>query len=29
MLQTLWGTIHDGKIELAEPCDLPEGGASS
>ncbi len=26
MLQTLWGTIHDGKIELAEPCDLPEGG---
>jgi hypothetical protein len=24
-MQTLWAVIHDGKIELAEPADLPEG----
>lgn len=25
MMQTVWAVIHDGKIELAEPADLPEG----
>jgi hypothetical protein len=25
MLQTLWAVVHDGKIELAEAADLPEG----
>jgi hypothetical protein len=25
MMQTLWAVIHDGKIELAEPANLPEG----
>jgi predicted DNA-binding antitoxin AbrB/MazE fold protein len=25
MMQTLWAVIHGGKIELAEPVDLPEG----
>ena len=25
MLQTVWGTVREGKIQLAEPCDLPEG----
>ena len=25
MMQTLWAVIHDGKIELSEPADLPEG----
>jgi hypothetical protein len=25
MLQTVWAVIHDGKIELAEHADLPEG----
>ena len=25
MMQTLWAVIHGGKIELAEPADLPEG----
>ena len=25
MLQTLWAVVHDGKIELAEQADLPEG----
>ena len=25
MMQTLWAVIHDGRIELSEPADLPEG----
>ncbi|MEL6441716.1 MAG: hypothetical protein AAFQ80_20990 [Cyanobacteria bacterium J06621_8] len=25
MLQTLWATVRDGKIELLESMDLPEG----
>jgi hypothetical protein len=25
MLKTLWATIHQGKIELLESEDLPEG----
>jgi hypothetical protein len=25
MVQTLWAVIHDGKVELSEPADLPEG----
>jgi hypothetical protein len=25
MLQTLWGTIRQGKIELLESTELPEG----
>ncbi len=25
MMQTLWAVIHDGKVELSEPADLPEG----
>ena len=25
MMQTLWAVIHDGKIELSEPANLPEG----
>jgi hypothetical protein len=25
MMQTVWAVIHDGKIELSEPADLPEG----
>ncbi len=25
MMQTLWAVVHDGRIELAEPADLPEG----
>ena len=25
MLQTMWATVHDGQIQLAEPIDLPEG----
>jgi hypothetical protein len=25
MLQTLWATVHDGHIQLAEPVALPEG----
>jgi hypothetical protein len=25
MLQTLWAVVHDGKIELSERLDLPEG----
>jgi hypothetical protein len=25
MMQTVLAVIHDGKIELAEPVDLPEG----
>ena len=24
-MQTLWAVVHDGKIELAESVDLPEG----
>ena len=26
MLQTLWAVVRDGKIELLERTDLPEGG---
>ena len=25
VLQTLWAVVHQGKIELSEPADLPEG----
>ncbi len=25
MLQTLWATVHDGQIQLAEQATLPEG----
>ena len=25
MLNSHWAIVHDGKIELAEPADLPEG----
>jgi hypothetical protein len=25
MMQSIWGTIQDGKVEIAEPCHLPEG----
>lgn len=25
MLQTLWATIRQGKIELLEPTEIPEG----
>ena len=25
MLHTLWAAIHNGKIELSEQVDLPEG----
>jgi hypothetical protein len=25
MLNTIYAMVHDGKIELAEPIDLPEG----
>lgn len=25
MMQTVWAVVHDGKIELAEPAELPEG----
>jgi hypothetical protein len=25
MMQTLWAVIHNGKIELSEPANLPEG----
>ena len=25
MMQTLWAVVHGGKIELAEPAELPEG----
>jgi hypothetical protein len=25
MMHSMWGTIHDGKVEFAEPLDLPEG----
>jgi hypothetical protein len=25
MMQTLWAIVHDGKIELSEPAELPEG----
>jgi hypothetical protein len=25
MMQTVCAVIHDGKIELSEPADLPEG----
>jgi hypothetical protein len=25
MMQTLLAVVHDGRIELAEPADLPEG----
>jgi hypothetical protein len=26
MMQTLWAVIHEGKIVLSEPAELPEGG---
>ena len=25
MLNSMWAVIHEGRIELAEPVDLPEG----
>ena len=25
MLTSHWAVVHDGKIQLAEPVDLPEG----
>lgn len=25
MLRTIWATVKEGKIELLEPIDLPEG----
>lgn len=25
MLQTIWAVVHEGKIELSEPANLPEG----
>jgi hypothetical protein len=25
MINTLWATVHDGKIELCEAVELPEG----
>ena len=25
MLNTLWATVHNGKVELLEAADLPEG----
>jgi hypothetical protein len=25
MLNTIWGIVRDGKVEPAEPVDLPEG----
>jgi hypothetical protein len=25
MLKTLWATVHNGKVELLETADLPEG----
>jgi hypothetical protein len=25
MMQTLWAVVHDGRIELSEPTELPEG----
>jgi hypothetical protein len=25
MLQSMWATVHDGQIQLAEHIDLPEG----
>jgi hypothetical protein len=25
MMQTVWAVVHDGKIELSEAADLPEG----
>ena len=25
MMQTLWAVIHEGKIVLSEPAELPEG----
>ncbi|HEV2972960.1 MAG TPA: hypothetical protein VGY55_23530 [Pirellulales bacterium] len=25
MLNSLWAVIHDGKIELTEPAELPDG----
>jgi hypothetical protein len=26
MLKTIWGTVRQGKIELLESAELPEGG---
>lgn len=25
MMKTLWGVLHSGKIELAEPTEMPDG----
>jgi len=25
MLQTVWAVVHDGKVELSEEVNLPEG----
>jgi hypothetical protein len=25
MLSTVWAVVHEGKVELLEPLDLPEG----
>ncbi len=25
MMQSIWAVVHDGKIELTEPAELPEG----
>lgn len=25
MIKTLWGVLHEGKVELAEPAEVPEG----
>ena len=25
MLNSLWGVVHDGKVELTEPVVLPDG----
>jgi hypothetical protein len=25
MLNTVWAVVHEGKIELLEPIDLPDG----
>ncbi|MDZ7620130.1 MAG: hypothetical protein U1E05_24270 [Patescibacteria group bacterium] len=27
MIQTMWAVVHNGKVELAEPCQLPEGAS--
>ena len=27
MLNSLWAVVHEGKIELTEPAELPDGAA--